>query len=326
MGSEVSGGVAPLTGICVNLYPWIWGGPCVLDAAGGEGGIWGRVKFTALLYSLAQVTVWLGLLSLLFVPLERLAALHPQKIIRRAFWTDLGYYFLSSLLPTLVLSLPVAMLALATNLIIPGSFQAFMARMPIWGRIVLGLVVSDLGYYAWHRLSHRVPFLWRFHAIHHSAESMDFLVNTRAHPVDLILGRFAALIPMYLLGLAGPVVEGGTNVAMVVKVIGTAWTYFIHANVKWRFGFLERLISTPAFHHWHHTLEGPIDRNFSAMMPWIDWLFGSYFVPANEWPKAYGVPEKVPQNLVEQVLYPLMEPTDSPADPSDPSGGGPRSA
>jgi len=273
------------------------------------------------LLALSQLVVWLVILSVVFVPLERLAALHDQKVFRKAFWTDMGYFFISGLLPTLVLSLPVAMLAMMCNLIVPESVQGFMARLPLWARLVLGLAVSDLGYYAWHRLSHQVPFLWRFHAIHHSAESMDFLVNTRAHPVDLILGRYAAIIPLYLLGLAAPAGAGGSTVLLLVKVIGTGWTFFIHSNVKWRFGFLERLISTPAFHHWHHTLEGPLDRNFSAMMPWIDWVFGSYFVPKNEWPKAYGVQETVPETMVDQVMYPLIEPQEAVTENSQGEGG-----
>ena len=84
---------------------------------------------------------------------------------------------------------------------------------------------------------------------------------------------------------------------------------------------MERLISTPAFHHWHHTLEGPLDRNFSAMMPWIDWVFGSYFVPKNEWPKAYGVQETVPETMVDQVMYPLIEPQEAVTENSQGEGG-----
>ena len=66
-------------------------------------------------------------------------------------------------------------------------------------------MAGEIGYYWGHRWSHEIPFLWRFHSIHHSAEEIDFLVNTRAHPFDMVFGRFCGLVPMYVLGLGGPV-------------------------------------------------------------------------------------------------------------------------
>jgi len=60
--------------------------------------------------------------------------------------------------------------------------------------------VNDFGAYWGHRASHHIPFLWRFHAIHHSAEHMDWLVNTRAHPVDMVFTRLSGLVPVYRAG------------------------------------------------------------------------------------------------------------------------------
>ncbi len=68
--------------------------------------------------------------------------------------------------------------------------------------------------------------------------------------------------------------------ALIVLVV-TMWGFFIHANVRWRLGPLEWLISTPAFHHWHHTLAEPRDRNYASMLPWMDWIFGTYYLPGN---------------------------------------------
>ena len=77
----------------------------------------------------------------------------------------------------------------------------------------------------------------------------------------------------------------------LVLVIGAAWGFFVHANVRWRFGPLEMLVATPAFHHWHHTLSGPINRNYSSMLPWLDKAFGTLHLPRGEWPEHYGVTE-----------------------------------
>lgn len=258
------------------------------------------------LIAVCRVSLWLAILVVIFVPLERLFAAHPQRILRKGAATDLGYYFLSSLLPALLLSGPLGLTAWAVHQAVPEGVLAGVAVLPLWARVVAGLVASEVGYYWGHRWCHAVPFLWRFHAIHHSAEQMDFLVNTRAHPVDLVFGRFCALVPLYVLGLGGPVGGAGSLVPVIVTLIGTVWGFFIHANVRWRFGPLEWLISTPAFHHWHHTRSGPIDRNFASTLPWLDWIFGTHYLPSKEWPADYGVKETLPDSLAGQLAYPLL--------------------
>jgi len=247
----------------------------------------------------------LAILAVIFVPLERLFAAHPQKILRKQIGVDLGYYVLNSLLVALVISIPLGILAWAAHKAVPESVLAATAALPLWARVLLGLVAGEIGYYWGHRLSHEVPFLWDYHSIHHSAEKIDFLVNTRAHPVDLVFGRICALAPIYALGLGGPLGENGSVVPVLVTVFGLVWGYFIHANLRWRFGPLEWLISTPAFHHWHHTLSGPINRNYSSTLPWLDWIFGTLYMPRKELPAAYGIEMKVPDSLLGQLSYPL---------------------
>jgi sterol desaturase/sphingolipid hydroxylase (fatty acid hydroxylase superfamily) len=258
------------------------------------------------LLSVGRLSLWLGILVAVFLPLERLFSAHPQSIFRRGIVTDLGYYFLTGLVPTALLSAPIGLLAWMANHGVPQVVHQTAAQLPFWARAGLGLVAGEVGYYWGHRWSHEIPFLWRFHAIHHSAENIDFLVNTRTHPVDVVFGKFCGLVPIYILGLGGPIGTAGSVVPAGVMLFGTLWGYFIHANLRWRFGPLEWLISTPAFHHWHHTLSGPIDRNYSSTLPWLDWLFGTFHLPRDKWPDAYGVQEKLPESLPEQLAYPLM--------------------
>jgi sterol desaturase/sphingolipid hydroxylase (fatty acid hydroxylase superfamily) len=261
----------------------------------------------ATLITLLRLTLWLAVLVVIFVPLERLFAAHPQKILRKGIGADIGYFFITSLLPIAVLSGPMAFLAWIVHASIPNHFLAITASWPLWLKTIVALVAAELGYYWAHRLSHEIPFLWRFHSIHHSAEQIDFLVNTRAHPVDFVFSRFCALIPVYILGLGGPKTADGSLVPVIATLITTSWGFFIHANLRWRFGPLEWIISTPAFHHWHHTLSGPINRNYSSTLPWLDRIFGTHYLP-KEWPKAYGTEEKLPDSLTDQLFYPLQKP------------------
>jgi sterol desaturase/sphingolipid hydroxylase (fatty acid hydroxylase superfamily) len=274
-----------------------------------EGLVGGSMNhhFPALLVDVFRLSLWLMALVVVFLPLERLFAVHPHKIFRKGIVADLCYYFLNSLLPAVLLGVPVGLLAWVTHRIVPGGVPAAMAALPLWARVAAGLVAGEFGYYWGHRWSHEIPFLWRFHSVHHSAEDMDFLVHTRAHPIDMVFGRFCGLVPIYVLGLGSPANMEGSVVPVVSILIGTAWGFFIHANLRWRFGPLEWLISTPAFHHWHHTRSGPIDRNFSSTLPWLDWLFGSLYLPKG-WPEDYGIKAKMPEALIDQLAYPLFPP------------------
>jgi sterol desaturase/sphingolipid hydroxylase (fatty acid hydroxylase superfamily) len=132
-----------------------------------------------------------------------------------------------------------------------------------------------------------------------------------------VFGRFCGLVPMYVLGLGGPVGAAGSLVPVVVGLIGVVWGFFIHANVRWRFGPLEWLISTPAFHHWHHTRNGPINRNYASTLPWLDRVFGTHYLPRDEWPEAYGIKAELPDSLVGQLAYPLREDEPQVLDPRD---------
>lgn len=253
-----------------------------------------------------RLTVWLALLIAIFAPLERWFAVRRSRLWRAGAASDLGWYFISSLTPALLLGLPLALVAGVVHTVVPDSYYAAVGALPLWLRLLLALLVGEIGFYWGHRISHRVPLLWRFHAVHHSAEHLDFLANSRAHPVDMVFTRLCGLVPLYALGLAGTE-AGGAGVPTLVIIVGTLWGFFIHANLRWRFGPLEWLVATPAFHHWHHTRSGMIDRNFASLLPVLDRVFGTHHLP-REWPERYGTDTPVPAGLGGQLIAPFVGP------------------
>lgn len=261
-----------------------------------------------MLIRLASVCTWLVLLAVIFPPLEWLFAVRPQRFFRKGLIQDVGYYFINSFVPSLCLAVPLALVASGAHAVLPYRLQAAVATWPLWQRLLAALVVGEVGFYWGHRWMHEVPFLWRFHAFHHSATHVYFLVSARAHPLDETFVRLCGIIPTYVLGLASPLTPTGNLVPALIVIVAQAWGYFIHSNLRLRLGPLEWLISTPGFHHWHHTLGGLRDRNYASMLPFMDMIFGTYHTPWKQWPATYGIEATLPDSLGGQLMYPLSPP------------------
>lgn len=260
----------------------------------------------AVVLQVARSVFWLIILVAVFVPLEHFFSVKRARLLSKGWLTNLAWYFLNSLVPAFLLGPPAAMIAYVINAIIPASITGVAANLPLWARMVGAMVVGEIGFYWGHRWSHEIPLLWRFHAVHHSAEHINFLVNTRAHPVDAVFTRLCGLVLLYATGLASPVGPHPTLVPAIVLFVGSVWSYFIHANLRVRLGPLEELISTPAFHHWHHTRDDHRDHNYSSMLPFVDRIFGTFYLPRT-WPADYGTDAPVAEHLLGQFLDPFLQ-------------------
>ncbi|MGF6313501.1 sterol desaturase/sphingolipid hydroxylase (fatty acid hydroxylase superfamily) [Bradyrhizobium sp. i1.8.4] len=237
---------------------------------------------------------------LVFIPLERLFAMHPQKIFRRNWANDLIFLFLNGMLIKLGLLAIIVAVIFAAACIVPAAFQAMVGDLPYWVQIPAVILLSDLGFYWTHRMFHAVPWLWRFHSIHHSIEELDWLAAARVHPVDQILTKGVSLIPVFALGFS--------EWAIGVYAVLYQWqAVLIHSNVRVGFGPLRFLFASPEFHHWHHSnhLEAR-DRNFAGQLSFLDALFGSLHLPRGQIPTTYGLDRPMPQRYVPQLLYPFI--------------------
>ena len=252
----------------------------------------------------AQVCVVLLLLTMVFAPLERLFSVRRARFFYTGWATNLGWYFVAALTPLLILAPILAAVAAVFRTVLPEPWTSAASALPEGWRMALALVVGEFGFYWGHRWSHEWKWLWRFHAVHHSAEHIQFLVNTRAHPVDTIFTRLCGLCLLYATCLADPAGPHPTLIPTIVLFVGSLWSYFIHANIRWRLGPLEHVISSPAFHHWHHTRADHKDRNYASMLPIYDRLFGTFYLPKH-WPAEYGTETPMPADVVGQLIEPF---------------------
>jgi len=180
------------------------------------------------------------------------------------------------------------------------SWRERVASLPLVFQICEILLITDFFQYWIHRAFHRIPALWNFHAIHHSAERMDWLAGSRLHLVDIVVTRACTYMPLFILGFADSALLG-------YGVIVTLQATLIHANLRFTFGPLRYVLVTPQFHHWHHSDQPEaIDKNFAVHLPIWDWMFGSYHLPDQRWPKTYGVGGiKPPDGFLRQLFWPF---------------------
>lgn len=237
----------------------------------------------------------------LFIPVERLFPHRAEQPVFREEWReDLFYYLVSSMLVQLLTYLTFTPARTLLEFVPLTAVRGWIGGLPFLVQFAAIMFLTDFVQYWVHRAFHRVPWLWRFHAVHHSAQHMDWMAGARMHFLEIFLLRSLTALPMLVLGFGAAAMN---TYIFVVYLYST----FVHANFGWKFPVIEKLLVTPRFHHWHHGIEREaIDVNFSIHFPLLDRLFGTYFFPKDQWPSGYGIEgHPVPHGYLEQFKHPF---------------------
>jgi sterol desaturase/sphingolipid hydroxylase (fatty acid hydroxylase superfamily) len=210
--------------------------------------------------------------------------------------------------PYLRMSLMVAGAALLSGVMSAQDIADYFAQgrgplggMPFWAQVAVYVIGTDFLLYWTHRFFHGGTF-WRFHAIHHSAEQVDWTTAYRFHPVNLWLGSFLVAAVMLYLGVSPAVL-------LFLVPFDTTTAAFVHANLNWTLGPLKYVVATPVFHRWHHTMpEEGGNSNFGSLFSLWDVLFGTFYMPAHNLPARYGLDEPdYPHGFLAQWLRPFRD-------------------
>ena len=286
---------AGLIGGGLAIAALLMGGPSVeVDAVGDS----------RLYLSVDWLLLDLIAMALIFVPLE---LFFPKRANQTRFhpeWrTDLAYFVMAHLLVQGVAAMsqrPVrlAFHGLAEDL---DMVRAWIAGLPFALQVFLALLSTDLFQYGLHRLYHKAPFLWRFHAVHHSTRSMDWLAGSRQHLVDVIGTRIFVYLPLFVLGFSPGVFYAYVAIVATQAVLN-------HTNTRLRYGPLEWLLVSPRIHHWHHAHDpAAYNKNFCVHFSWIDRLFGTFYAPGEAWPERTGLDDAAfPRGFLAQQIDPFV--------------------
>jgi len=173
-----------------------------------------------------------------------------------------------------------------------------ISHLPYCVQGPLYLVGADLVLYWLHR-AFNSSRLWRFHAVHHSTEDLEWVSASRFHPVNLLLGSILVDVVVLMSGFS-------PEVFLIVAPLNLVASGLVHANLDWTFGPLKYVISSPVFHRWHHDRK-TLGKNFGGTLSVYDWMFGTFHMPKGELPSNYGlIEDTMPKSFGAQVLYPLV--------------------
>lgn len=239
-----------------------------------------------------------AILSVVFLPLERLFAARRQGVLRIGFWADLCYFAGQYLLWNAPVVLAITWLAQHLDQLPLAPMRADFAAWPWPLQFVVAIAISDCAIYWAHRWQHNNAFLWRFHRVHHTAERMDWLAAHREHPLDNLYTRTVENLPLLALGFPMATIAG-------FAVFRGMWAIFIHSNTTLSPGPLRYLLGAPRLHHWHHAIQTRGQVNFANLSPLMDLLFGTYYDP-RRMPDQVGIDQPFERNYLMALLQPLV--------------------
>ncbi len=253
-------------------------------------------------------------------------ALFPKHITgSRSNQADIGYLFFNTFVFGVMFGWAILSYQFFTNGIVAALVAVFGKIEPHAPAVAANIAITamlflayELGYWFNHWLSHKVPFLWEFHKVHHSAEVLTPVTNFRVHPVYAlvfanILAAFAAIangFGHYAFGdTAYQYAFSDTNLILVLFI--HTYVHLQHSHVWMPFtGWLGRVLISPAHHQIHHSGNPKhFNRNFGSCLALWDWIFGTLYVPAKERePLTFGFPDRADAHTMKgELVNPLID-------------------
>ncbi len=215
------------------------------------------------------------------VVIEQIWPAQQRPLLARGHVLDVGYLiFYATLVVPLIVLLGSGFAGLLARLE-PWLVLPRMPGAPSWCFVALALLAIDACDWLAHFGNHRVGALWRLHAVHHSQEELSILTTYRAHPLVHVSFLLSA-IPILA-------VESNAVTPTAVLTVYACLGALPHANVRWTYGPLGRVLISPAYHRIHHSATGRLDINLGTVFPFWDVLARRAVFPDRSRSRVAGV-------------------------------------
>lgn len=224
--------------------------------------------------ALIRMTVFLGLFAL-FAALEAWAPRRARSQPITSRWTTNWAIIIVDTLALRALAIALPLLAVGAAVDAGnngwGLFNAI--GLPVWIEVVMAILILDFAIWLQHLITHKVPFLWRLHQVHHADVDIDVTTAIRFHPLEILMSMLLKIGLVYLLGPAALAV-------ILFEIILNGTAMFNHANIKlplWLDAIVRRVLVTPDMHRVHHSTErAEHDSNYGFALSIWDQIFGTY--------------------------------------------------
>ena len=223
--------------------------------------------------AIIRLSVFLGLFVVL-AAVEYTAPRRPRQHQARRWVTNWLFVVVDTLvLRALAIALPFAAVLAAWDAQARGWGLFNQISLPIWAELILVVLILDFAIWLQHLISHKIPFLWRFHRVHHADIEIDVTTAIRFHPVEIALSMAFKIGLVYVLGPAAWAV-------IVFEILLNGTAMFNHANIKLPQrvdAWVRKVLVTPDMHRVHHsTHRVEHDSNYGFALSWWDHVFGTY--------------------------------------------------
>ena len=235
-----------------------------------------------------------------------------QKTFRKDFWLDAFYMFFNFYFFSLLLygALSNVVLKAFYSVLAPLGVEKGTHLIDFSGLhwaidLTLFFLIADFVQWLVHNALHRIPFLWKFHKIHHSVKEMGFAAHLRYHFLETFVYQSVKYISLSM--IFGFSLENAFIVYSLTVIIG----HLNHANLDWDYGPFKYVFNNPKMHIWHHAKELPDEHskgmNFGISLSLWDYIFGTVYVPSSGRDIELGFPddEQYPESFIGQVVEPF---------------------
>jgi sterol desaturase/sphingolipid hydroxylase (fatty acid hydroxylase superfamily) len=259
---------------------------------------------------LMQYGFWLAVVSVFCFLAERVFPWRKQNPFRHQFPQDFFWLIFNGFLLWEVFKPLLNWIFKSEGRIFTSLFGIFpdkvflLDSIPFWLQVVIFLLIADFLEWCIHNLLHRVEWLWKFHRLHHSIHTMDWIGNFRFHWGEVLVYNSIKYLPLALLG-ANP------KVILITAVVSTLIGHLNHSNLNISWGPLRFILNSPRMHIWHHEkfLRGKAGKNFAVVFSFWDWIFGTAYMPLHKQPEEIGFEgdERFSDSLIDRFFIPFLD-------------------
>ncbi|MCC6413317.1 MAG: sterol desaturase family protein [Saprospiraceae bacterium] len=257
-------------------------------------------------YWLIAISITVYLLELAF-PWRK-----NQPRVREDFWLDTFYMFFNFFLFSLIGYNAVSDVFvtgfndfLASVFGVRNLVAINIAASPVWVKFLIMFLLRDFIQWNVHRMLHRVPWLWKFHEVHHSVREMGYAAHLRFHFMETIVYRTVEYLPLAMIGF-------GLQDFLLMHLFALSIGHLNHANIYLPLGPLQYIFNSPQMHIWHHSKElpkGSYGVNYGISLSIWDYLFGTVWMPKNgrDIPLGFDGVDEYPHGFWQQMVKPFRK-------------------